>query len=200
MNLLLKSLLASPAPGRGPNIPLTQETLEGLNLTTGVTNGSLSLGKDEGKIDWTETLGDAVFDTPRKRFSENFAKAMKGAQTGEKPARSLLQDLQADLKTLDALLVDQVRELSPDNYIASRRLLNKLKVSLTGLGDSQVVAACNSSWKKNVRNVADLVGYCQQHGVEFGPAAAPGDPPCYSVAYLAFRAYERGTVQVASGQ
>ena len=198
LNVLLVSILAAPAPTRGPNIYLSQETLRGINLTDGTTRGSLALAKDEGKIDWTDALSDTAFDTPRKRFGENFASAMKAAQSGEKSDRSTLKDLQTDLKSLGDQLDDEVTTLSPDSYMASRRLLNKLKEGVKGLSESRIIASCNGSWKKDVRSVADLVTYCQQKGLQFSPAAASGDAPCYTAAYLAIRAYERGTVQLAS--
>jgi hypothetical protein len=200
LNVLLKSILAGSTPTRGPNISLSPETVRGLNLTVGANRGSLALAKDEGKIDWTETLEDTPFDTPRKRFGENFALAMKATQSGEKPALAMRRDLEADLQSLASLLDEQVASLSPSKYIESRRLLNKLKDGVKGLSDNGLIASCNGSWRKNVGNVADLVTYCQQNGVEFNAAAAAGDKACYQAAYLAFRAYERETVQLASAR
>lgn len=200
LNVLLKSILAAPAPTRGPNIELSQDTLHGLNLSDGISRGSLAMAKDDGKIEWTDALQDASFDTSRNRFTENFVKAMKAAQEGEKSDRSTLKDLQSDLKSLGDQLDDEVTTLSPDSYMASRRLLNKLKDALKGLSTDRIIASCNSSWRKDVRTVADLVAYCQQKGVEFGAAAAEGDRVRYQAAWLAIRAYERGTVQLASAQ
>ena len=200
LNVLLKSILGAPAPTRGPNIELSQDTLRGLNLSDGISRGSLAMAKDDGKIEWTDALQDASFDTSRTRFTENFVKAMKAAQGGEKSDRSTLKDLQSDLKSLGDQLDDVVTTLSPDSYMESRRLLNKLKDALTGLSTDRILASCNSSWRKDVRTVADLVAYCQQKGVEFGAAAAAGDRVRYQAAWLAVRAYERGTVQLASAQ
>ena len=200
LNVLLKSILASEAPTRGPNISLGQDTLHGLNLTDGISRGSLAMAKDDGKIEWTDALLNAAFDPSRKRFGENGAKAMKAALVGEKSDRSTLEDLRTDLKTLADQLDEEVATLAPSSYIESRRLLNKLKDALLGLSTDRIVASCNSSWRKDVRTVADLVAYCQQKGVEFGAAAAEGDRVRYQAAWLAIRAYERGTVQLASAQ
>jgi hypothetical protein len=200
LNLLLKSILLAPAPTRGPNVYLSPEMVAALNLTDGASKGSLALAKDEGKIDWTDALGGTAFDAPRKQFTENFALAMKAAQAGKKSDRATLKGLQADLKSLGSLLDDQVATLSPSDYIVSRRLLKKLKEGVEGLSSSRLIASCNDTWKKNVHNVAALVTYCQQNGLEFAGAAASGDKEYYTAAYLAIRTYERGTAQMASAR
>ncbi len=198
LNILLKSILASSSPARGPNIALDQATLKGLNLTDGTRRGSLALAKDDGRIDWPEALQDAVYDESRDRFSKNFNKAIGTAQQGEQPPIALIRDLRADLKTMNEKLDDQVRDLSPSRWIEGRRQLNKLKDTINGLSNARMCKSCNDSWKKEVRTVAELIAYCMKNGLEFGPASAPGDSACYSAAYYALRSYERETVLMAS--
>jgi hypothetical protein len=198
LNVLLKSIMASPSPGRGPNITLDEATLRGINLTDRTSRGNLSLAKDEGKIAWPEALQEAVYDESRDRFSKNFERAMKEVADGSQPPVALLRDLRADLKTLNDKLDDQVRDLSPSRYIESRRLLNKLNDTVKGLSNPRICKACHANWKKNVQTVSDLVAYCMKNGLEFGPSAAPGDEPCYTAAYYALRSYERETVLMAS--
>lgn len=138
------------------------------------------------------------FDDARKSFGGNFAIAMKDAQAGKQPDRALLLDLEGDYKSLSDTLIGQAGDLSPDDYIISRRLLNKLEVALDGLSDRRVLRSSNVAWKKDVRTVADLVAYCQNNGLEFTAAAASGDRACYQAAYYAVRSYERGVSQLAS--
>jgi hypothetical protein len=197
LNVLLKSILASPYPTRGPNIALDESTLKGLNLTDMTTRGNLALAKDEGRIDWPEALQDAPYDKARDRFSKNFDRAIKTAQEGERPPISLVRDLRSDLKALEEKLDDQVRDLAPSRYIESRRTLNKLKDTIKGLSDARICKSCNASWRKNVRTVSELVAYCMKNGLEFGPAAAPGDEASYSAAYFGLRNYERESVLMA---
>ena len=186
------------SPTRGPNIPLDETTLRGLNLTDMTTRGSLALAKDDGKIDWPEALQDTMYDETRDRFSKNFSTAIKTAQQGEQPPLPLIRDLRADLKALDEKLDEQVRDLPPSRWIEGRRQLNKLKDTIKGLSNARICKSCNDSWKKNVRTVSELVAYCMKNGLQFGPAAAPGDSPCYTAAYYALRSYERETVLMAS--
>jgi hypothetical protein len=88
--------------------------------------------------------------------------------------------------------------LSPDDYNSSRRRLNQVKVALDGLSDRRALRSFNSAWKKDVRNVSELVAYCMNNGLEFGGATASGDRACYEAAYYALRSYERDVVQLAS--
>jgi hypothetical protein len=197
LNILLRSCLNSSAPGRGPSIPLSQEVLRGINLTDKTTRSNLTLAKDEGKINWTDTLEGAAYDEIRNRFSKNFADAMQGSQDGQPPSRAKLNDLRADLKKLNEKLDDQVANISPDDYIRSSRILTTLRNNVNGLSDPRLCKACNNNWRKNISTVGGLVYYCQQNGVEFGPASAPGDQPAYTTTYYLLRNYERGLIQLA---
>lgn len=198
LNILLRSIFNSSTPTQGPRIDLDAHVLRGLNFTDKTTRGNLSLAKDEGKIDWTESLLEAPFDELRDRFSKNFEKAIKMVNYGEMPDRTLIRELQANWKALDEKLDDMVRDLPPSRYIESRRLLNRLNDSIRGLGNAQVVRGANQAWRKDIRTVSDLVGHMLRFGLEFGPAAAPGDEPAYTAAYYAIRNYERGIQAMAS--
>src|SRR5205085_7941302 len=157
------------------DVPFSETALQGINLTDGTTRGNLSLTKDEGKIEWTDSLEETPYDEARNRFSKNFTQATQMVQSGKQPPRPLRKDLDADLRKMEDTLDDQVRDLSPSRYIESRRLLNQLKDTLRGLSNARVCKACHADWKKEVRTVADLVAYCAKNGLEFGPAVAPGD-------------------------
>ena len=127
----------------------------------------------------------------RDSFSKNFAKATEYVNSGKQPEVKLLRDLRNDLKRMDDKLEDEVASLAPSRYIESRRLLNQLKDTVTGFSNPRLVKAANKDWRKGMRTVSDLVTYCLKHGVEFGPAAAPGDYPAYTATYYALRSYER---------
>lgn len=198
LNTLLKSILASPAPTRGPTLSLEAETIKGLNLTDKTTRGNLSLAKDEGKIDWTESLQEAAFDDMRDSFTKHFQAALKSANEGKSPTRTELGELRSDLKRMDEKLDDLVRDLPPSRYIESRRLLNQLKDTVKGLSNPRVVKNASNEWKKNVSTVGDLVNHCLKHGLEFGPAVASGDEAAYTAAYYAIRSYERGVTQMST--
>jgi len=192
LNVLLRSVLASPSPTKGPYISLESDAIRGLNLTDNTSKANLTLTKDEGRIYWTEALDGEIFDVPRDRFSKNFAAATKMTKEGESPDRKTIRELREDLGKLDQVLTDRASDFSMSRYIESRRLLNQLKDTVKGLSDPRIVKASQPNWRKNVSTVSDLVDYCVKHGVEFGPTGATGDEAAYTSAYYALRAYERG--------
>ncbi|MFO0929192.1 MAG: hypothetical protein U0736_19575 [Gemmataceae bacterium] len=194
LNVLLRSVLAAPAPTRGPYISLDPETLRGINLTDGTTRGNLALAKDEGKIAWPEALDDAYFDEPRDRFSKNFAQAMKAANDGEQPDRTLLRQLRDDLTTLENRLNDKASDLPPSGFIEARRLITRLRDNVKGLSDARLVRS-NTNWRGSVRTMSDLVNHLMRNGLQFGPVASPGDDAAYTAMYFALRSYERELVQ-----
>jgi hypothetical protein len=195
MNVLLQSCLTSSQPTSGPYISLDPSTLHGLNLNEQTTRANLALAKDNGKIFWTEALQEEAFDSVRDEFSKNFASAIKMAQSGDPPPVKVVRELRKDLDAMSTKLDDEVQTLTPTAYIQARRLLTQLKTNVQGLSNPRVVKSADATWKKNVRTVADLVGFCAKNGMEFGPAMAPGDYPSYTAAYYAIRNYERGMWQ-----
>jgi hypothetical protein len=199
LNVLLKSVLKSPYPTRGPNIPLDDTALRGLNLTDGASRGNLSMTRNEGKIVWPEGLQSESFDELRGRFGKSFETATRQVQSGTQPSRDLMKSLHADLKALDEKLNDQVRDLSPGEFIQSRRTLNQLNGTLKGLSDPRLCKSCHGDWRKSVRTVGELVAYCEKNGLVFGPAV-DGEEASYTVTYYALRNYERSLVQLASAR
>ena len=198
LNVLLKSILNSSQPTRGPNLSLDEKIVSGLNLTDKTTRGNLALAKDEGRIAWPEALQEEAFDEARDRFGKNFNRALADVKEGDQPPISTLRDLRKDLKALDDKLDEKVRDLPPSRYIESRRLLNQLQNTVKGLSDPRICKSCNNNWRKNISTVADLVGHCLKNGLQFGPATTPGDYASYTAAYYAIRNYERGIWQLAT--
>jgi hypothetical protein len=192
LNILLQNILKSPSAASGPTVALDDKQLAGLNLTDGTTRGNLALAKDQGKITWPEALQEATFDAPRDNFEKSFAQAVKAAESGVQPDLKLLRGMRADLKKLEEKLKDNVKEIDPSRYIEAKRLINQLNDTMKGFSDKRMLTSFKSDWRKDVRTVADLVAYCQKNGLQFGPATAAGDYPCYTSTYYALRNYEHG--------
>jgi len=191
LNVLLRSILGSPAPTKGPHISLEPETVRGLNLTDGATRGSLAMTRDEGRIEWTESLQEPAFDELRGRFANTYNLALETVGYGKTPGVATLRELRSILSDMGDKLNDMVSDLALSRFIESRRLLNNLGDTVRGLSNPRLVKAANQDWWKSIRTVADLVAHCQKNGLEFGPAVAPADFPAYTAAYFALRAYER---------
>ena len=89
-----------------------------------------------------------------------------------------------------------MQNITPTAYIGSRRLLNQLKYTIQGLNNPLLCQMCSDTWKEKIHTVADLVKYCMDNGLQFGPAVAPADYPAYNAFYYAIRNYERGIWQM----
>ncbi len=192
LNVLLQSILTAPNPTAGPKIYLDPSTVRGLNLILPSSRGNLALAKNGGKIAWTETLQGSAFDVARNAFSQEFAMGIKTALKGDTAPLAVIEGLQTALKSLSATLDDEVQNISPTAYIDSRRLLNQLKNEIKGLNNPVLCETCSDKWKKNIHTVAELVKYCMDNGMQFGPAVTAGDYPAYTAFYYAIRNYERG--------
>ncbi len=190
-NVLLQSILRAPNPLAGPNIALSQQILRGLNLRDKSARGNLSLTKDQGKIEWPDALLEKPFDETRNGFTSRYEQAMKSLQYGQVPERSLILEMRADVKAMDDKLVAMVGDFSPMQFIEARRILRELNETMVAMSNPRTVRAAAQDWRKNIRNVADLVNYCMQNGLEFGPAMSPNDFASYTAAYFPLRSYER---------
>jgi hypothetical protein len=195
LNSLMNNLLKSPRPTAGPQIPLAEDVVRGLNMVDKSSRGDLSLAKDEGKIAWPESLQEEAFDVPRDRFSKMFGQAMGQINSGEMPDFKLVREMRKDLKVMETTLEDLVEKISPGAYLSGRRVINQMKTQVAGMSDPAVVKS-SRSWRNEVKTVADLVGQCQK-GMSFGPSVSPGDERAYTAAYYALRNYERDMAQLA---
>jgi hypothetical protein len=195
-NVLLKSILNSSHPTSGPNIPVPAKTMGGINFSDKTSRGNVSMVKDEGKIEWTEALGYKAFDESRDRFQKDYNAAVSSIRSGTTPNRDLMASLKKDLRSLEDDLMAETSNLSPGEYTTSRRLINQLKETVTGLGNPKLARQYAGS-KKEFRTVAEVVDHCMRNGLEFGPAVAAGDEQAYSAFYYYLRNYERGVSGMA---
>src|SRR5262249_7101761 len=71
LNVLLESIQKAGRLSRGPNVPLTEDTLKHVNLTGGTSSGNVGMLKEGTKLAWPETLQAEAYDVPRKRLTRN---------------------------------------------------------------------------------------------------------------------------------
>ncbi|MGL4551732.1 MAG: hypothetical protein ACRC33_11135 [Gemmataceae bacterium] len=197
LNALMNNILKSPNPTSGPNIPLSQDTLRGLNLVDRSSRGNLSMAKDEGRIAWPESLQEETFDGPRERFSKLFAQSISAINAGDAPDIKALREMRKELRDMTETLEGQVSSISPAGFLSGRRVLNQLRDQVAGMSNPAVLSV-NRGWRTEVQTVADLVGVFKKQGLTFGPAVAPGDERAYNVVFFALRNYERSLAQLAS--
>jgi hypothetical protein len=190
LNILYKQILTTPSPISGPSIPIDENVRRGINLSTGTSRGSLGLLKDAGRLPWTDTLLDSRYDEYRNRVSKNLDQVARSLDSSGGPDRLLIREMRGDLLAMSGLLDGQVQDLSPSDYIGSRRMITQLQDTLKALSDPTLVRSGAQRLPYSVRTVADLVAHMRKNGLEFAPAVAVGDQPAYTSLYDALRYYE----------
>jgi hypothetical protein len=198
LNDLLRNLVSLQKRGlKGPNVPLDEDTLKHVNLKVAGGTGNVGLLKGDGSLDWPASLQDARFAEDRKRFADQLANAVEQVKLGNRVEPARLKDMRAELDRLSDTLDKSVTELSPTKYIEGMRYLNQLGDALRALDDRKVSDLVSSAWVGKVKNVAELVKYLGDSGLEFAPAVGSGDEAAYRALHGAMAAFDYGIASVA---
>jgi hypothetical protein len=198
LNILLRNAMTQQTQGgRSPSVPLSDDTLRSINLTTGDTRGNAGLLKDNGNLQWPQPLSGEAFQGPRDNLGRRMKHAVGTARLNRGPDESALSDLQADLRRLNETLEAGVDRMSPDEYIEAKRYLTLLGQTVTTLRDRNVSNYFNGNWRPRGRNVSELVQFMADKGLWFAPAT-PGDEPAYLALYHALVAFDAGMTPLAT--
>jgi len=200
LNDLLRSVATTGSGklNRGPNIPLEDEMLRNINVTDSASRANLGLLKDGGNLAWPLSLKEAPFDEARKRLDRNLILAVRQIKDKDPLDRAMLKDIRADFQAMNDRLAASVGDLSPSQYIESRRYLNQLEDAVKALEDPKVINLYHNLWKARGGNVAELMNNMIKDGLRFAPAT-PGDEGSYSGLYQALRAYEASLQNASKG-
>jgi hypothetical protein len=199
LNTLLRSLIAQQGQGlRGPNVPLSEDTLKSINLTAGDTRGNVGLLKDNGNLQWPQPLRGELFKETREDLDRQMRLASRAVMVGNgMPDEGTVNDLDADWKKLNEMLDASVSTLSPDQYVEAKRYLKLVGSTITALKDRNVSNYFNGKWTAQGKNVAALVKYLGENGLSFAPST-PSDEPAYLALYYALAAFDAGMRSVAA--
>src|SRR5262249_39298196 len=160
LNALFQHLSRQQAKGeRGPNVPLSEETLRGINLTSGDSRANPGLLKDDGKLQWPLSLQGPEFADSRDRMNKLLADAVNVVKFNNPVEPGKLRDLRAALAQLNDTLQADVSDMSPAQYIEAKRYLNLLDDALRALEDPKAANFFNQNWVARGKNVAELIKY-----------------------------------------
>jgi hypothetical protein len=199
LNSLLTHLAKQQYRGeRGPRIPLSEDVLKGINLSTGETRANAGLLKYDGRLQWPGPLEGHEFDASREHVSKLIVAAVNQAKNAEPVDAGKIQDLRVELGRMDNILVNNVSGmsgatdlLSPSEYIEAKRYLNLMGAAVKALEHPNAANYFNQTWAAKGANVAELVRYMTDKGLVFAPAV-PGDADCYRALYQALQAFDTG--------
>jgi hypothetical protein len=177
---------------RVPDVPLSEDTLEHINLTVGDSRGNVGLLKDNANLQWPLSLQREMFKNGREEINSLMQTAYKSAKGGSKPDSGTIRDLRHHYARLKEALDSNVNQLTPDEYIEANRYLNYVDKAITALRSPNVVHFFDGSWKPTkAHNVAELVQFMREQGLWFAEAR-PTDHAAYMALYYALATFDRG--------
>jgi hypothetical protein len=191
LNTLLKSIQNSGKLNKAASPSLEDDTLKHINLTGGTSSGNVGMLKSGGNLNWPEALETNTYDEARKRLTRNLKLAVDTIKDREPLPAALRRDIAGDYKTINDKLNESADDLSPSDYIESRRFLNQLNSAIKALSDPKVANYFNNTWNAKGKNVAELIDHMTKEGLTFAPATS-GDDAAYKALYVALRNFEGG--------
>jgi len=180
---------------RGPSVPLDEAILAHINLSSGATQGSLSMIRD-GRLAWTGLLRRPAFSQDRERIDQLTGELFRQAGAGALDSGTMDAIIESTNR-LRTQLKSSVAELPSDEYIESVRYVNQLQETWKTLQrpDGAKMLGAKSAVKGN--SVGDLVEQMGREGVRFGPAAS-GDEAAYNALYQALLSYDAGLTRLVA--
>ncbi len=175
---------------RGPDVPLQQDTLDRINVTSGATSGSVGVLRDGGKLRWPFVLKGSAYKEDRLKLDKLAFDATRQAQAGAVDADTL-QGMTEAATNLRATLRDNVAEISPNDYISGQRFLNEIDSTIRTLQDPNIANYVTHKWAAKGNNVGELVQQMSSQGLRFAPAVS-GDQSAYVSLHTAMVAYFAG--------
>jgi hypothetical protein len=173
---------------RGPNIPLDQDIVRHINVTSGKQGGgSIGILRDEGKISWPLALRRGAYKDTRTKVDQSAYEAYRQAQAGPVDG-DLLDGLTRGVDALFAQLKDNVSETSTTDYVTAKRFLNELENTVKVLQDPKISNYFTGSWTAKGNTVAEFSSNMTRQGLKFAPATN-SDEEAYVALHQAMVAY-----------
>jgi hypothetical protein len=185
--LLTATLQAQDQRGPGPSIPLDTDTVQHLNVTSGATSGSIGLLRDGGKLRWPLPLTRPAYETERMRVNELAPLAYKQAASGQVQP-DVLQGLTDSANNIDALVNQNVVNLTPKEFSQGKSFVRELKGTIQALQDPNVANYITRKWAPKGNTVGEVVNEMNRQGLKFAPAV-DGDQAAYIAMYRGMVAY-----------
>jgi hypothetical protein len=172
---------------RAPKIPLDEDVLKHLNLTSG-GGGNAGLLRNEGQLSWPPTLRGDEYKPERELLSTLAPEAIKQA-IGGKVDSSILRDMGNAVDRMQQKLAANIKDLSPNQYADARRFLGYFEDAMRILGRPDAGDYFSKKFVPTSKDVGELVKFMTSKGLSFAPAV-PGDEAAYVAVHRALVAYD----------
>ena len=160
-----------------------------INITSGKGDGNAGLLKTGGKLPWPDALMDNQYKEERERISAQVAEAVKQAELNGQVDSGTVRQLNQDVDALTKKLRRNIDDVAPNDYIEAKQFLNNLDSSITILKQRDVGNYFSGYYDLKAKNVADLVKYMSDKGLQF-TNAIPGDESAYLSLYQSMVNYD----------
>lgn len=201
LNDLLLSLQDLRNKGvEGPAVALDADILKSINVTTGKGPGNVGLLKEAGLLKWPTTLRTLA---PAEQTKDLRAQIDALLADGKRqvPVRGrvdpgLLKELDRNIDALRKHLVNQINDLSLNDYSEAKRFLNQLDDAVALLQQPDAANYLSGKYAARGATVQELVNNLSDNGLRFAPATG-GDEGAYAALYQAMAQYNAAAAKKA---
>jgi len=199
LNAVLMHLALDQAKGRGgPAVDLDAELLRRINVVPEGTCGSMGVLRDgAANFSWPLPLEGPRFATPRKDLEHLLLQAVQQARIDGRISYPIYKGMRDAKAQLDEALDRSANDLTPTQFIQSRRFLNHINEGIKALSNANAGNFFSQKWTARGKTVAELVQNMAKEGLKFAPAG-PGDEAAYRALLNALTAYDAGITQGAA--
>lgn len=198
LNDILDNIRKMQSPGvPAPYVPVSEDVIKRLNIQGSGAEGNFGLLKEGGQLTWPFALRSPAFDTERKKLNKLFADAYNQANAGEVEFETV-NNIRTTLGNLDENLRGQVKTLSSNHYIQSRRYINELTQAAKALEDPNISKYAQKKWVAQGNSVSDVLKPMFEQGLRFGPSVQ-GDQAAYFAMHKAMVDYNLALYRMVGG-
>jgi hypothetical protein len=181
---------------QGAMVPLEEDVIKNLSLTTGTTAGSFGLLKDGGKLKWPPELQDERFQKDCEAIDKLLPQMVASAQQGGVDGRQIRQ-MEGLVSALAEKVAAAVDAMTPSDNIRAMKYVQELTASTKLLRDPNVAKSLGGAWQAQGNTVAELVTFMTGKGLKFA-AASPGEQPYYTSLQRSMATYDNSLQQLLS--
>jgi len=179
----------------GANIPLDQEMLSHINVTTtGDSRGSNVMMKSSTAPDWPNAFAGQGYSANKSALEKDLA-AMVKAQEGGRIDSAKAADARRQAAGLKEILYGDRFKTSFRDYVDATEFLSTLDNTIETLAKRGAKNFIDGTYAAKGKTVPDLVSYMISKGLQFA-RATPGYEPDYSTLYQQLVTYDLGIARM----
>jgi hypothetical protein len=175
--------------GHSFQVPLDEDGLKRINVTSSKSGNNVGLLKNEGRLNWPAALSGPDFKMERERVATLAQKAVQQAEFNNQVDPGVIQQMTRDVDAIQKQLRRNGGDLPPSLYMEAKTFLNNLDDGVRALQQRDVGNYFNGKYTLKGKTVPDVVKYMVDQGLQFAPAV-PGDEAAYAALHQALAAYD----------